>query len=133
MMTEIIKKLVNLLGKEKVKFSKEYFEKYGVDWYKGIEPDPTAIVFPRNENDLKKIVLFAEKDNQKLVISGGRTGLCGGATAANKEIVVSLEKMNEVHWISKKNQVVCQAGAITDNVKTFVAKHDRLLPISLAS
>ena len=133
MMTEIIKKLVNLLGKEKVKFSKEYFEKYGVDWYKGIEPDPTAIVFPRNENDLKKIVLFAEKDNQKLVISGGRTGLCGGATAANKEIVVSLEKMNEVHWISKKNQVVCQAGAITDNVKTLVAKHDRLLPITLAS
>ena len=133
MMTEIIKKLVNLLGKEKVKFSKEYFEKYGVDWYKGIEPDPTAIVFPRNENDLKKIVLFAEKDNQKLVISGGRTGLCGGATAASKEIVVSLEKMNEVHWISKKNQVVCQAGAITDNVKTFVAKHNRLLPISLAS
>ena len=133
MMTEIIKKLVNLLGKEKVKFSKEYFEKYGVDWYKGIEPDPTAIVFPRNENDLKKIVLFAAENNQKLVISGGRTGLCGGATAANKEIVISLEKMNEVHWISEKNQVVCQAGAITDNVKTFVAKHNRLLPISLAS
>ena len=133
MMTEIIKKLINLLGEAKVKFSQEYFEKYGVDWYKGIEPDPTAIVFPRNENDLKKIVLFAEKDNQKLVISGGRTGLCGGATAASKEIVVSLEKMNEVHWISKKNQVVCQAGAITDNVKTFVAKHNRLLPISLAS
>ena len=133
MMTEIIKKLINLLGEEKVKFSSEYFEKYGVDWYKGIEPDPTAIIFPRNENDLKKIVLFAEKNNQKLVISGGRTGLCGGATAANKEIVVSLEKMNEVHWISEKNQVVCQAGAITDNVKTFVTKHDRFLPISLAS
>ena len=133
MMTEIIKKLINLVGEEKVKFSQEYFEKYGVDWYKGIEPDPTAIVFPRNENDLKKIVLFAEKENQKLVISGGRTGLCGGATAANKEIVVSLEKMNDVKWVSEKNQVVCQAGAITDNVKTFVAKHDRLLPISLAS
>ena len=133
MMTEIIKKLINLLGEAKVKFSQEYFEKYGVDWYKGIEPDPTAIVFPRNENDLKKIVLFAAENNQKLVISGGRTGLCGGATAANKEIVISLEKMNEVHWISEKNQVVCQAGAITDNVKTLVAKHDRLLPISLAS
>ena len=57
-MTEIIKKLINLVGEEKVKFSQEYFEKYGVDWYKGIEPDPTAIVFPRNENDLKKICLL---------------------------------------------------------------------------
>tara|TARA_X000000950_G_scaffold286845_1_gene397023 strand:- start:1119 stop:2420 length:1302 start_codon:yes stop_codon:yes gene_type:complete len=132
-MTEIIKKLINLLGEEKVKFSQEYFEKYGIDWYKEIEPDPTAIVFPKNENDLKKIVLFAEKENQKLVISGGRTGLCGGATAANKEIVVSLEKINDMKWISEKNQVVCQAGAITDNVKSFVAEHGRLLPISLAS
>ena len=83
--------------------------------------------------DLKKIVLFAEKENQKLVISGGRTGLCGGATAANKEIVVSLEKMNDMKWISEKNQVVCQAGAITDNVKSFVAENGRLLPIYLAS
>ena len=41
--------------------------------------------------------------------------------------------MNDMNWISKKNQVVCQAGAITDNVKNFVAEHDRLLPISLAS
>ena len=133
MMTEIIKKLINLLGEEKVKFSQDYFEKYGIDWYKEIKPDPTAIVFPKNENDLKKIVLFAEKENQKLVISGGRTGLCGGATAANKEIVVSLEKMNAVKWVSKKNQVVCQAGAITDNVKSFVAENGRLFPISLAS
>ena len=133
MMTEIIKKLINLLGEKKVKFSKDYLEKYGIDWYKEIKPDPTAIVFPYNENDLQEIVLFAEKEDQKLVISGGRTGLCGGATAANKEIVVSLEKMNDMNWIPKKNQVVCQAGAITDNVKNFVAEHDRLLPISLAS
>ena len=133
MMTEIIKKLINLLGEKKVKFSQDYLEKYGIDWYKEIKPDPTAIVFPHNENDLQAIVLFAEKEDQKLVISGGRTGLCGGATAANKEIVVSLEKMNNMNWIPKKNQVVCQAGAITDNVKNFVAEYDRLLPISLAS
>ena len=75
MMTEIIKKLINLLGDKKVKFSQDYLEKYGIDWYKEIKPDPTAIVFPHNENDLQEIVLFAEKEDQKLVISGGRTGL----------------------------------------------------------
>ena len=41
--------------------------------------------------------------------------------------------MNDMNWIPKKNQVICQAGAITDSVKNFVAEHDRLLPISLAS
>ena len=102
-MTETIKKLINLIGEEKVKFSQEYLEKYGIDWYKEIKPDPTAIVFPNNEEDLKKIVKFADLEEEKLVISGGRTGLCGGATAASKEIVVSLEKMDGMKWISKKN------------------------------
>ena len=133
MMTEIIKKLINLLGDKKVKFSQDYLEKYGIDWYKEIKPDPTAIVFPHNENDLQAIVLFAEKEDQKLVISGGRTGLCGGATAANKEIVVSLEKMNDMNWVSEKDQVICQAGSVTDSVNSFVAAHNRLLPICLAS
>ena len=132
-MTETQRMLLEEFGEQKVKFTEEYFEKYGIDWYKEIKPDPTAIVFPNNDEDLKKIVKFADLEEEKLVISGGRTGLCGGATAANKEIVVSLEKMDGMKWISKKNQVVCQPGAITDNVKNFVAEHGRLLPISLAS
>ena len=62
MMTETIKKLITLLGEGKVKFSKEYFEKYGIDWYKEIEPDPSAVVFPNNEEDLKKIVKVVHKE-----------------------------------------------------------------------
>ena len=133
MMTEIIKKLINLLGEKKVKFSKDYLEKYGIDWYKEIKPDPTAIVFPYNENDLQEIVLFAEKEDQKLVISGGRTGLCGGATAANKEIVVSLEKMNDMNWITKKKSSCMPSWCNYRQRKKLCAEHDRLLPISLAS
>jgi FAD/FMN-containing dehydrogenase len=132
-MIENLKILLEEFGEQKVKFTKEYLEKYGTDWYKEIKPDPLAIFFPESESDLKEVVLFANKRNQPIVISGGRTGLCGGATAANKELIVSLEKMNKIVWAAEKNQVVCQAGAITDVVKDFVDSHDRLLPISLAS
>ena len=132
-MIEILKILLEEFGEQKVKFTKEYLEKYGTDWYKEIKPDPLAIFFPESKSDLKEVVLFANKRNQPIVISGGRTGLCGGATAANKELIVSLEKMNKIVWAAEKNQVVCQAGAITDVVKDFVDSHDRLLPISLAS
>jgi|TARA_B100001094_G_scaffold69708_1_gene66192 FAD/FMN-containing dehydrogenase len=132
-MIENLKILLEEFGEQKVKFTKEYLEKYGTDWYKEIKPDPLAIFFPESKSDLKEVVLFANKRNQPIVISGGRTGLCGGATAANKELIVSLEKMNKIVWAAEKNQVVCQAGAITDVVKDFVDSHDRLLPISLAS
>ena len=132
-MTEIQRMLLKEFGEQKVKFTEEYFEKYGTDWYKEIKPDPLAIFFPESESDLKKVVLFANKRNQPIVVSGGRTGLCGGATAANKELIVSLEKMNKIEWSDEKKQVVCEAGAITDVVKNFADSHGRLLPISLAS
>ena len=133
MMTDSLKKLLNTFSETQVKTTKEYFEKYGGDWYKAITPDPTAIIFPESESDLKKILKIANEDKQAVVISGGRTGLCGGATAANKEIVISLERMNSIEWIEEKQCVKCGAGAITDLVKNFVAEKNRLLPISLAS
>ena len=133
MMTDSLQKLLNTFSETQVKTTKEYFEKYGGDWYKAITPDPTAIIFPESESDLKKILKIANEDKQAVVISGGRTGLCGGATAANKEIVISLERMNSIEWIQEKQCVKCGAGAITDLVKNFVAEKNRLLPISLAS
>ena len=133
MMADSLQKLLNTFSETQVKTTKEYFEKYGGDWYKAITPDPTAIIFPESESDLKKILKIANEDKQAVVISGGRTGLCGGATAANKEIVISLERMNSIEWIEEKQCVKCGAGAITDLVKNFVAEKNRLLPISLAS
>ena len=133
MMTDSLQKLLNTFSETQIKTTKEYFEKYGGDWYKAITPDPTAIIFPESESDLKKILKIANEDKQAVVISGGRTGLCGGATAANKEIVISLERMNSIEWIEEKQCVKCGAGAITDLVKNFVAEKNRLLPISLAS
>ena len=132
-MTDSLQKLLNTCSETQVKTTAEYFEKYGGDWYKAITPDPTAIIFPESESDLKKILKIANEDKQAVVISGGRTGLCGGATAANKEIVISLERMNSIEWIEEKQCVKCGAGAITDLVKNFVAEKNRLLPISLAS
>ena len=34
---------------EKIKFSEEYLNKYGRDWYQGLTPSPIAIFFPENE------------------------------------------------------------------------------------
>ena len=55
-MSEVLDKLVNKFGDKKVKVSDDYFEKYGVDWYKGIKPDPLAIIFPEKEQYQIKLV-----------------------------------------------------------------------------
>ena len=56
--------------------------KWGKDWT-SIKPRPLAIVFPENEEQIIELVNYAILDNKKIVPSGGRTGLSGGATASN--------------------------------------------------
>ena len=100
---------------EKIKFSEEYLNKYGRDWYQGLTPSPIAIFFPENEEDVTDIIDFASKNKLKIVISGGRTGLNGGATATDGEIVLSTEKLNKIQWNEENNEIICEPGVITDN------------------
>jgi len=118
---------------EKIKFSEEYLNKYGRDWYQGLTPSPIAIFFPENEEDVTDIIDFASKNKLKIVISGGRTGLNGGATATDGEIVLSTEKLNKIQWNEENNEVICQPGVITDNAKKLVEEKGRFLPIEFSS
>ena len=40
--------LIKEFGEKKVKTSKDYLDKYGSDWYKGLQAQPCAITFPEN-------------------------------------------------------------------------------------
>ena len=133
MTSDIADLLINEFGEKKVKTSKDYLDKYGRDWYKGIEAKPCAIVFPEDENDISNLVKFANKYKHPIVPSGGRTGLNGGATAANNEIIVSSEKLNKIEWLPETNQIKCQSGVITDNAKVSAFENGRLLPISFSA
>ena len=133
MVSDIANILIKEFGEKKAKTSKDYLEKYGRDWYKGIEAKPCAIVFPESEKDVSDLIKFANKYKHPIVSSGGRTGLNGGATAANNEIVVSSEKLNKMEWLPDTNQIKCQSGVITDNAKTFAFDNNKLLPISFSA
>lgn len=69
---------------------------YGRDWTRRWAPAPCAIALPASVDEIVGIVRWARKQRIALVPSGGRTGLSGGAVAANGELVISLERMNKV-------------------------------------
>ncbi len=71
-------------------------EHYGRDWTRRWTPAPLAIAFPSSIEDVQEIVRWAVESGVALVPSGGRTGLSGGAVAANGELVVSFERMNRI-------------------------------------
>src|SRR5690606_535224 len=69
---------------------------YGRDWTRRWTPAPLAIALPDSVEEVQAVVRWAKANAVAVVPSGGRTGLSGGAVAANGELVVSLERMNKV-------------------------------------
>lgn len=132
-MSKINKELEKKFGSKKIKFDSETLIEYGQDWYKGIEPDPQAIFFPETAKDIQEVIYFAKKKGLKLLPSGGRTGLSGGATAVCKEIVVSMKNLNEINWIKGSHRLKCQAGVITETAKSMAKEKSRILPIDFSS
>ncbi|MGI9533381.1 MAG: FAD-binding oxidoreductase [Thermodesulfobacteriota bacterium] len=118
----------------KILTDKEDLLTYGTDWTKEFKIDPLAIIFPETVQDVRKIVVYANENKLSLVPSGGRTGLSAGATATNKELVVSFDRMNKLLSFSEADQTVTvQPGITTQEIQEFADNNDLYYPIDLSS
>ena len=89
-----------------IKTDAESLEHWGKDWTKHFAPAAAAIVFPKTTEQVQTIVLLANEHNVVITPSGGRTGLSAGAVAANGEIVVSMDKMNQIGQFFSADRIV---------------------------
>jgi FAD/FMN-containing dehydrogenase len=107
---------------------------YGKDWTKVWEPKPSVVCFPRSTEEVSKLLKLASSLEIPVVPSGGRTGLAGGAVAANGEIVLSLTRMRRIDAVDELGATVrVQAGAITEVVHQHCEEHGLTWPVDFAS
>lgn len=118
----------------KVLTDADAFQQYGRDWTRKHEPAPLAIVFPRSTEEVQAVVKAANELNFKLVPSGGRTGLSGGALATSGEVVVAMDAMNKIHEFNSADRTVrCDAGVITKQLQDFAWEQGLYYPVDFAS
>ena len=130
----ILENLNAIIGSENVLNDTESLETYGKDWTKIHKPNPLAIVFPKSTEQVQVLVKYANQESISLVPSGGRTGLSGGAVAANKEVVVSFDKMNQILDFNPIDRSVkCQAGVITQQLQNVATENGLFYPVDFAS
>jgi len=109
-------------------------ERFGRDWSRQFAPAPLAIVFPRSTAEVQKIVRWARSARVGLVPSGGRTGLSGGATASNGEVVVALDAMNAIlDYDAPDRSVRCQPGVVTRVLQDYANERGLFYPVDFAS
>jgi FAD/FMN-containing dehydrogenase len=109
-------------------------EHYGRDWTRRWTPAPLAIALPATVDEVQAIVRWARGTGVGIVPSGGRTGLSGGAVAANGELVVSLERMNRVLGFDPVDRTLTvQAGMPLEAVQNAAREHGLAYPVDFAS
>ena len=109
-------------------------EHYGRDWTRRWTPAPLAIALPTSVEEVQAIVRWANEQAVAIVPSGGRTGLSGGAVAANGELVLSLERMQRVLGFDAVDRTLTvQAGMILQHVHDAARQHGLIYPVDFAA
>ena len=130
----LIDELKTLLDDGKLLTDADSLASHGIDWTKHFAPAPLAIAFPRSIEQVQAIVRWANERKVALVPSGGRTGLSAAAVAANGEVVVSFDYMNQILGFNEYDRtVVCQPGVVTEQLQNFAEEHDLYYPVDFAS
>ena len=93
---ELLNQLTIIVGENRIKTDGDSLENWGRDHTKHFDPNPSVIVFPSSTEQVQEIVKLANQFDVAITPSGGRTGLSAGAVAAHGEIVISMDKMNQI-------------------------------------
>lgn len=93
-----------------------------------------AIVRPGTTADVAAVLKHCYERNQPVVTHGGLTGCVQGAQSDGGDIVISMERMNQIEDIDTvAHTLTVQAGAVLETVQNDVAAEGMFLPLDLGA
>src|SRR3979411_430310 len=101
------------------------------DLYHGRSP---LVLRPGSTAEGSAICKLATEHRIALVPQGGNTGLVGGQTPHNGEVVVSMRRMDKVRDLDTASKTMtCAAGVVLQTAQQRAGEVDRLFPLSLGA
>jgi D-lactate dehydrogenase (cytochrome) len=92
------------------------------------------VLRPGSTAEISAICKLATEHRIALVPQGGNTGLVGGQTPHNGEVVVSTRRLDKIRDIdTASNTMTCEAGVVLQIAQQRAAEADRLFPLSLGA
>ncbi|KWV59757.1 hydroxyacid dehydrogenase [Bradyrhizobium macuxiense] len=92
------------------------------------------VLRPGSTAEVSAICKLATEHKIALVPQGGNTGLVGGQTPHNGEVVVSLRRLDKIRDVDpESNTMTCEAGVVLQVAQQKASEVDRLFPLSLGA
>jgi FAD/FMN-containing dehydrogenase len=99
--------------------------------YHGRSP---LVLRPGTVDEVAAILKLANETRAPIVPQGGNTGLVGGQTPLDGEIVLSLRRLDRIREVdATSNTMTCEAGVILVKAQEAAAAAGRLFPLSLGA
>ncbi len=129
-----IQALKDIVGEDNVYSDKAHLRAYSYDATRTYY-EPDAVVFPRNEDDVSRILIYCNAHKIPIVPRGAGSGFTGGALPAKGGIVLGFEKhMNKILEIDMENMLaIVQPGVVNKELQKRVEEVGLFYPPDPAS
>ncbi len=113
--------LSDIVGNDNIYHDKAHLRAYSYDATR-THYEPDAVVFPRHEEDVSRILVYCNHHGIAIVPRGAGSGFTGGALPVNGGIVLAMEKhMNKILEIDMENMLaIVQPGVINKDLQRHV-------------
>jgi FAD/FMN-containing dehydrogenase len=92
------------------------------------------VLRPGSTAEVSAICKLANEHKIALVPQGGNTGLVGGQTPHNGEVVVSTRRLDKIRDVDiASNTMTCESGVVLQIAQQKASEVDRLFPLSLGA
>ena len=112
-----ISRITDVLPDIKISTEPEDLVCYGFD-ASGLEGVPSAVVWPKNTEEVVRVMRYAWQNEIPVTPRGAGTGMTGGSIPLKGSIVLSFEKMNRLIALDAENlNVIVEPGMINGRLQ----------------
>ncbi|KAF2841258.1 D-lactate dehydrogenase 2 mitochondrial precursor [Patellaria atrata CBS 101060] len=112
----------------------EDLEPFNSDWMRKYRGHAKVVLKPKSTEQVSKILKYCNDNRLAVVPQGGNTGLVGGSVPVFDEIVINLQRMNNIRSFDEVSGVlVADAGVILEVADNFLAEKNHIFPLDLGA
>ena len=132
-MSTVVNALQEALGESSLVTGSALAERATSYW--NSEPTRALVMLrPKTTEELSRIMAICHAHNQPVVVQGGLTGCVEGAVSGEREIIVSLERMNQIEQVDAVGgTATVQSGVILEVLQNELAEQGLLFPLDLGA
>ena len=129
-----IAELKSLLGSGRISEDEDVIKTYSDDWTGRYRGSARAVISPQSTYEVAEILNWCSSNQVGVVPQGGNTGMVGGSTPLNGELIISLRKMKNVNFSDRNNnQIVAEAGATLLEIQNLAFERSMIYGVDFAA